>query len=124
MLRWPFTENDRAQAERDTAGLVKIVARRNGRILGASILGAGAGELIMPWALAISQRLKIGALAKLMAPYPDSRRGRQARRRQLLHARPVFAAHPPARALPRAVRLRRSDGPMLLQQPVGASAAC
>jgi pyruvate/2-oxoglutarate dehydrogenase complex dihydrolipoamide dehydrogenase (E3) component len=70
VLRWPFAENDRAQTERDTAGLVKIVARRDGRILGASILGAGAGDLILPWALAISRKLKIGALANLVVPYP------------------------------------------------------
>ena len=41
MLRWPFADNDRAQTERDTEGLVKIVTRRDGSILGASILGAG-----------------------------------------------------------------------------------
>src|SRR5271167_1002746 len=70
VLRWPFSENDRAQTERDTEGLVKIVLRRNGRVLGASILGAGAGDLILPWALAISQKLKIGALANLIVPYP------------------------------------------------------
>jgi pyruvate/2-oxoglutarate dehydrogenase complex dihydrolipoamide dehydrogenase (E3) component len=70
VLRWPFAENDRAQTERDTVGLVKVIIRRDGRILGASILGAGAGDLIMPWALAISQKLKIGALANLMVPYP------------------------------------------------------
>src|SRR5260370_1234349 len=70
VLRWRFAENDRAQTERDTAGLVKIVTRKNGRILGASILGAGAGDLILPWALAISQRLKIGAMANLIVPYP------------------------------------------------------
>ncbi|MGH7031858.1 MAG: dihydrolipoyl dehydrogenase family protein [Stellaceae bacterium] len=70
VLRWPFSENDRAQTERDTEGLVKIVARRDGRILGASILGAAAGDLILSWALAISQKLKIGALANLVVPYP------------------------------------------------------
>ncbi|MGA8550993.1 MAG: FAD-dependent oxidoreductase [Stellaceae bacterium] len=70
VLRWPFAENDRAQTERDTEGLVKIVTRRDGRILGASILGAGAGDLILPWALAISQKLKVGALANLVVPYP------------------------------------------------------
>jgi pyruvate/2-oxoglutarate dehydrogenase complex dihydrolipoamide dehydrogenase (E3) component len=70
VLRWPFAENDRAHTERDTAGLAKIVTRRDGRIVGASILGAGAGDLILPWALAISQRLKIGALANLVVPYP------------------------------------------------------
>jgi pyruvate/2-oxoglutarate dehydrogenase complex dihydrolipoamide dehydrogenase (E3) component len=70
VLRWPFSENDRAQTERDTEGLVKIVLGGNGRVLGASILGAGAGDLIVPWALAISQKLKIGALANLIVPYP------------------------------------------------------
>jgi pyruvate/2-oxoglutarate dehydrogenase complex dihydrolipoamide dehydrogenase (E3) component len=70
VLRWPFVENDRAQTERDTSGLVKIVLGRNGRVLGASILGAGAGDLILPWALAISQKLRIGALANLIVPYP------------------------------------------------------
>jgi pyruvate/2-oxoglutarate dehydrogenase complex dihydrolipoamide dehydrogenase (E3) component len=70
VLRWPFAENDRAQTERDTEGLVKIVLGRSGRVLGASILGTGAGDLILPWALAIAQRLKIGALANLIVPYP------------------------------------------------------
>jgi pyruvate/2-oxoglutarate dehydrogenase complex dihydrolipoamide dehydrogenase (E3) component len=70
VLRWPFVENDRAQTERDTEGLVKVVLRPNGRILGASILGAGAGDLILPWALAISQKLTIGAVANLIVPYP------------------------------------------------------
>jgi len=70
VLRWPFSENDRAQTERDTGGLVKVVLGRGGRVLGASILGAGAGDLILPWALAVSQKLKIGALANLIVPYP------------------------------------------------------
>jgi pyruvate/2-oxoglutarate dehydrogenase complex dihydrolipoamide dehydrogenase (E3) component len=70
VLRWPFSDNDRAQTERDTEGLVKVVLGRNGRVLGASILGTAAGDLILPWALAISQKLKIGALANLIVPYP------------------------------------------------------
>jgi pyruvate/2-oxoglutarate dehydrogenase complex dihydrolipoamide dehydrogenase (E3) component len=70
VLGWRFAENDRAQTERETEGAVKIVTRGNGRILGASILGAGAGDLILPWALAISQRLKISAMANLIVPYP------------------------------------------------------
>src|SRR5439155_20883002 len=69
-LHWPFADNDRAQTERDTAGEIKVVTRRNGRILGATILGASAGDLILPWALAVSQKLKIGALANLVVPYP------------------------------------------------------
>ncbi len=70
VLRWPFHENDRAQAERAAHGLVKVITRKNGRVLGASILGAQAGELIHPWGLAISRSLNIAALATMIAPYP------------------------------------------------------
>ncbi len=70
VLRWSFADNDRAHTERDTAGEVKIVVDRRGRILGATILSAAAGDLILPWALAISRRLRIGAMANLVVPYP------------------------------------------------------
>jgi len=70
ILRWPYHENDRAQAERETHGVIKVLTRRNGRILGASILGQQAGELIHPWVLAIAQGLKVSALATMIAPYP------------------------------------------------------
>ena len=70
ILRWPFAENDRARAERRTDGLVKVVATPRGRILGASILGAHAGESIQPWILAISRRIGLSAMAGTIAPYP------------------------------------------------------
>jgi pyruvate/2-oxoglutarate dehydrogenase complex dihydrolipoamide dehydrogenase (E3) component len=70
VLRWPFHDNDRAQAERETEGLVKVLARKNGRVLGASILGAHAGELVQSWGLAISAGLRLSTLAGLIAPYP------------------------------------------------------
>ena len=68
--RFDFAENDRAQTERETVGTAKIVTRRNGRILGASILGAHAGELAHLWVLAIQQGLKLSAVAGMLAPYP------------------------------------------------------
>jgi len=70
VLRWPFHENDRAQAERQTDGFAKLVLDRAGRILGAGIVGAHAGELLQPWCLAIANNLKIGAMAGVIAPYP------------------------------------------------------
>lgn len=70
VVRWSFDENDRAQAERETDGLVKVVVGPKGKILGASIAGLHAGELLQPWVLAISQGLKIGAMASIIAPYP------------------------------------------------------
>jgi pyruvate/2-oxoglutarate dehydrogenase complex dihydrolipoamide dehydrogenase (E3) component len=70
ILRWPFGENDRAQAERKTDGFIKVISDRKGRIHGACIVGPHAGELILPWVLAVDQGLKIGAMASAIAPYP------------------------------------------------------
>ncbi len=70
VLRWPFAENDRAMAERRTDGLVKAVTSKSGRVLGCGIVGAGAGDLIAPWALAVSGREKVGKLARVVLPYP------------------------------------------------------
>ncbi len=68
--RWSFAENDRAQAERATEGFVKVVTGKRGRILGVTLVGRHAGELLQPWILAITQGLKIGAMAGIIAPYP------------------------------------------------------
>jgi pyruvate/2-oxoglutarate dehydrogenase complex dihydrolipoamide dehydrogenase (E3) component len=70
VLRWPFAENDRAQAECDTRGMVKVIITPKGRILGATIVGGHAGELIQIWCLAIQQKLKISAMAGVVLPYP------------------------------------------------------
>lgn len=70
VLRWPYAENDRAQAERKTDGLVKVITTNRGKILGASIVGHNAGELILAWALAISQGMNIKAMTSMVVPYP------------------------------------------------------
>jgi pyruvate/2-oxoglutarate dehydrogenase complex dihydrolipoamide dehydrogenase (E3) component len=70
VLRQPLSGNDRAQAERTTEGLAKIVLGRGGRILGASIVAPRAGEMIGLWGLAIQQKMKIGAVASSLPPYP------------------------------------------------------
>jgi pyruvate/2-oxoglutarate dehydrogenase complex dihydrolipoamide dehydrogenase (E3) component len=69
VARFTYRENDRAQAERATEGFIKVVAAK-GRVLGASIVGAQAGELVQPWVLAIQNRIKLGRMASLIAPYP------------------------------------------------------
>jgi pyruvate/2-oxoglutarate dehydrogenase complex dihydrolipoamide dehydrogenase (E3) component len=70
ILRWPVAENDRAQAERSTVGHVKALVARNGRILGCAITAPHAGDLIVPWALAVAKGLKAQDLASLVFPYP------------------------------------------------------
>jgi pyruvate/2-oxoglutarate dehydrogenase complex dihydrolipoamide dehydrogenase (E3) component len=69
VLRWPLADNDRAVAQREPVGLVKLVLAGN-RVAGAGILGPGAGEMISTWTLAIAQRVKLSALAGLIVPYP------------------------------------------------------
>ncbi len=70
VLRWPYRENDRAQATGSTIGHIKIITDRKGGILGATIVGAGAAENITAWALAINQGLNIEAFAGVIVPYP------------------------------------------------------
>ncbi|MEQ1755289.1 MAG: mercuric reductase [Micropepsaceae bacterium] len=67
--RWPLHDNDRAQAELETDGFAKIIIVK-GRPVGATIVGRKAGELILPWVLAISQKMKMSAFAGTVAPYP------------------------------------------------------
>ena len=70
VLRWPYHENDRAQAEGETDGLVKVVVRKNGKIVGASICGAHAGDIIQMWALGIANGMKIKDFTGYISPYP------------------------------------------------------
>ncbi len=70
ILRWPYHDNDRAQTERETHGHIKVITTPKGRILGATIVGSEAGELIAMWALAIAQKLNIRALTGIVLPYP------------------------------------------------------
>jgi len=70
ILRWPYHDNDRAQAERETHGHIKVITKQNGKIIGATIVGAQAGELIATWTLAIAQGLNIRAFTGIVLPYP------------------------------------------------------
>ena len=70
VLRWHLGENDRAVAERDTEGCVKVIVTPRGHILGASILATHAGEMVQMWCLAIQKRVGIGAVAQTILPYP------------------------------------------------------
>ena len=69
VVRAEFAHNDRAIAGRQGKGLVKVMVVK-GRPVGAGIVGAQAGELIGLWALAISAKLRMSAIAGMVAPYP------------------------------------------------------
>lgn len=69
VVRAEFHHNDRAISESKDKGLIKVMVVK-GRPVGASIVGPQAGELIAVWALAISAKLKMTAIAGMVAPYP------------------------------------------------------
>jgi pyruvate/2-oxoglutarate dehydrogenase complex dihydrolipoamide dehydrogenase (E3) component len=70
IARWPYHDNDRAQTERETHGHIKVITTRKGRIVGVTIVGVQAGELIAMWTLAIAQGLNIRAFTDIVLPYP------------------------------------------------------
>jgi pyruvate/2-oxoglutarate dehydrogenase complex dihydrolipoamide dehydrogenase (E3) component len=47
-----------------------VVVGRGSAILGATIVGPHAGELILPWVLAMKRKLPLSAMAGLVVPYP------------------------------------------------------
>ena len=69
VVRFHYSHNDRAIAERKTQGLIKVMVLK-GRPVGASIAGYQAGELINLWALALANRMKMSQIAAMVAPYP------------------------------------------------------
>tara|TARA_R110000868_G_scaffold158036_4_gene385918 strand:+ start:86473 stop:87888 length:1416 start_codon:yes stop_codon:yes gene_type:complete len=69
VLRFPFKDVDRALAEIAPEGMVKLVIYK-GKILGASILGLHAGELIAEIALAMQANLGIDKISATIHAYP------------------------------------------------------
>jgi pyruvate/2-oxoglutarate dehydrogenase complex dihydrolipoamide dehydrogenase (E3) component len=70
ILRWPYHDNDRAVAEGETHGHIKVIVSAKGTIIGATIVGAQAGELIAMWTLAIARGLNVRDLTGVVLPYP------------------------------------------------------
>lgn len=70
VLQWDFSQNDRALAEHKTLGKIKVVTTAHGKILGVTILGPSAGELLLPWINAIKDKKLIYTMANAMVPYP------------------------------------------------------
>lgn len=61
---------DRARTDSDDTGFIKLIHKKNGTVLGATVVNARAGELIQEWSLAIDRRLKIGQVARSIHVYP------------------------------------------------------
>jgi pyruvate/2-oxoglutarate dehydrogenase complex dihydrolipoamide dehydrogenase (E3) component len=70
VYRLPFEKIDRAITDGDASGLIKVLTNARGRILGVSILGRNAGEMISEWALAMRNGLSLRNVADTLHPYP------------------------------------------------------
>ena len=64
-----LSDNDRAVAEGDTAGFVKLVWAGR-RLVGVTILGATAGDMLLPWSLVLRSKASPWTLASVIVPYP------------------------------------------------------
>ncbi|MGP1281618.1 MAG: dihydrolipoyl dehydrogenase family protein [Parasphingopyxis sp.] len=69
ITRQGFDDNDRARAENDAHGFLKII-RKGKKILGATVVGPHAGELLLPWSLAIGGKANAFAIGGAIVPYP------------------------------------------------------
>lgn len=70
ILKQEFAHVDRAQAEGATAGFAKIMTKGNGEILGATLVGPSAGELLHEIIMAMKNKLKVSALTSHIHIYP------------------------------------------------------
>ncbi len=64
-----FEENDRAIAEGDRVGEAKLVIRK-GKLLGASVVGTGAGDIIQIVGYGMSNKQGVQSLTNFISPYP------------------------------------------------------
>lgn len=71
VLKQHFKTVAAAHLQAETTGTCKLVVRRNGEILGATIVGSQAIELINVISLAIAQKIKLNAIAQLAPIYPS-----------------------------------------------------
>lgn len=65
-----FSGNDRALAEGETAGQIKLLLNDSGKPLGVQIAGAHAGEVISEWVAALNSSAKMTTMAGAVHPYP------------------------------------------------------
>ncbi|NXN24909.1 DLDH protein, partial [Nycticryphes semicollaris] len=69
--KFPFAANSRAKTNADTDGMVKILSQKStDRMLGAHILGAGAGEMVNEAALAMEYGASCEDVARVCHAHP------------------------------------------------------
>lgn len=118
VYRFPFSDIDRAVTDVDTAGFAKVITDRRGRLMGAALVGAHAGELIHEYALALAKKMKIGDLAGVIHIYPT-----RAQINRRVAEVPLKESLTPSRRrwIQRIFNLHGAVHPPPLKQPVNSS---
>ncbi len=75
VYRYELDDLDRAIVDGTAVGFVKVSADRKGRILGATVVAHGGGELILPFVLAKQHGLTLSSIANTIFPYPTMAEG-------------------------------------------------
>lgn len=101
VVRVAMSGNDRAIAEDRTDGMIKVMVVK-GRPVGVSIVGPQAGEQIALWALVFANKLKMSAVANMVAPYPTL--GEAGKRAAGAYFSPKLFENPAVKRIVRAVQ--------------------
>jgi pyruvate/2-oxoglutarate dehydrogenase complex dihydrolipoamide dehydrogenase (E3) component len=69
---WPekFSDNDRALAEGEEQGKIKMILDSSEKPIGVQIVGPRAGDLIGEWVAILNGKVKLSTLAGAIHPYP------------------------------------------------------
>ncbi len=92
---------DRAIVDGTAVGFVKVTADRKGKVMGATIVGHGAGDLIFPFVLARQHGLTLSKIANTIFPYPTMVEGVKRASGEFMRSRLDTAA---GRTLKRVIR--------------------
>jgi pyruvate/2-oxoglutarate dehydrogenase complex dihydrolipoamide dehydrogenase (E3) component len=68
--RWEMSRTDRAVCENDEEGFIKVISKKDGALLGATIVAGRAGETIAEFVVALKNNLKVGDLSASIHAYP------------------------------------------------------
>jgi len=70
VLRYQFDHLDRAVIEGEPGGIAKVITDAKGRLLGAHMVGAHAGELLQELVLGVRLGLRVRDISQTVHPYP------------------------------------------------------
>ncbi|PKB83592.1 MAG: hypothetical protein BZY88_01800 [SAR202 cluster bacterium Io17-Chloro-G9] len=68
--KWPMASVDRTATGGDESGFIKVIHKKNGTVLGATVVSPRAGEMIHEWTLAIDNGIKLSSIARSIHVYP------------------------------------------------------